>query len=75
MTKMSALLLFFTFLIRRWTGYFFSKGMASLLFTLEILDLKYGLLLCIADCGHVVDMGFLGACEFSRGLLRRLCPS
>lgn len=29
----------------------------------------------IADCGFVVDMGFIGACEFSRRLLRRLCPS
>lgn len=29
----------------------------------------------IADCGLVVDMGFIGACEFSRRLLRRLCPS
>ncbi len=27
----------------------------------------------IADCGHAVDMGFISACECSRGLLRRLC--
>lgn len=42
----------------------FFKGMAGLLLTLELLDLKYDLLHC--RHGHVFHMEFIGACEFSR---------